>query len=597
MVRSTLQEFLQSLAPHHEDGLDDLYAASIQLTLQLLVTAVAEQRGAPGIPAPPAPVDPHHRQTELGVRAGNVEGLRARISVLASRPGAPDEILSSAYETLLALHPVFDPKCGIKLRAHAAGRRARGAFYTPPWLARLVVEETLSCSPLPVMPRILDPAMGTGVFLTQAALALSSRCDADPAAIAERCLFGIDNDPLSVWLAIAGIALRTGGRWNLLAEHLWCRDALDPAPPPGAPFDLVAGNPPWGARISIADPATKRCPGLSDSFKAFLGRACQLTGGPVGMVVPQAMLAQTGHADVRAQLLADRAPATVIDLGNGHFRGVAAPGCVLVFRPRPGPAHIRVLEPRSGTTRSVPAHRWSAHGFSLGCEEELQLLRRLQRAHGTLGEISRHFRIRDAGLNYNRAGIARRALYDADQPRHPLDIPVFRGRNFQRYSSVERGSWLAHTAPSTLLPGEHLSMNPDLQARPEKIVLRQTADTLIATIDRSQMLMGRSVIAITPESCASLHALLACLNSRLLTLLYRALAGEEGRILPQVKVARLASLPMPEPHGSIAWGQLHALCRRRLAARSPAPELESKIDAAVYRLFALTEREIAWVES
>jgi hypothetical protein len=153
--------------------------------------------------------------------------------------------------------------------------------------------------------------------------------------------------------------------------------------------------------------------------------------------------------------------------------------------------------------------------------------------------------VRDVGINYNRAAVARRVLYGGSGPDDPRDHPRFRGRDFDRYTSVRPGGWLRHDALSQLGDGEHLSLSWSTYLLPEKIILRQTADRLVATLDRSRMAMGRSVIALTAERDVSLHAVLACLNSRLLTALYRALAGEEGRLLPQVKVGRLTALPLP----------------------------------------------------
>src|SRR5207302_1294887 len=93
--------------------------------------------------------------------------------------------------------------------------------------------------------------------------------------------------------------------------------------------------------------------------------------------------------------------------------------------------------------------------------------------------------------------------------------------------------------------GETLSMNESVYTLREKIVFRQTADRVVATLDRLGAAMGRSVIAVTADEGISLTSLLVCLNSRLISVVYRALAGEEGRILPQVKVGKVLLLPVP----------------------------------------------------
>jgi hypothetical protein len=109
--------------------------------------------------------------------------------------------------------------------------------------------------------------------------------------------------------------------------------------------------------------------------------------------------------------------------------------------------------------------------------------------------------------------------------------------------------------------------------------------------------MGRSVIAVTQEGDVPLHGLLACLDSRLLTVVYRCLAEEEGRVLPQVKVGRLLALPIPERWDDPLWHALEGLAEHRLTQDGEMRDLDREIDALVYRLYGLTEGEVALVES
>jgi hypothetical protein len=248
-------------------------------------------------------------------------------------------------------------------------------------------------------------------------------------------------------------------------------------------------------------------------------------------------------------------------------------------------------------------------------------LRALRARHPPLGSYRSLYRIRDVGINYNRASVARRVLYAAPIPDDPRDLPRYRGRNFARYTGITVGGWLRHNAPELLAPAETLSLD-FATYRAEKIVFRQTADRLIATLDRGGAVMGRSVIAITREADVSLLALLACLNSRLLSTLYGSLAEEEGRILPQVKVSRVAALPVPDvcalplsdalrgeardaladsvhcgtsavlerarEDAPFAWACLHELAARCLAVGGADRRLDALIDAIVDRLYGVS---------
>jgi hypothetical protein len=180
---------------------------------------------------------------------------------------------------------------------------------------------------------------------------------------------------------------------------------------------------------------------------------------------------------------------------------------------------------------------------------------------------------------------------------------------------------LRHNARALLYAGETLSLGWPTYRLEEKIVLRQTADRPIATLDRSRMAMGRSVIAIAACGGGSLRGMLACLNSRLMTTLYRALSGEEGRILPQVKVGTILRLPLPAVSASplppgilasveeglaedvpgllsattrspmLAWAALDRLAERMLQTGGQDPGHDGLIDIIMENLYGVTEGE------
>lgn len=123
-------------------------------------------------------------------------------------------------------------------------RHALGEYYTPDWLAELLLDE-IGYDGDPDR-RLLDPACGSGTFLLLAIERLKKRCSG-PAEAAERiprAVHGFELNPLSALAARANYAMALGGavRWDDIP--VFRIDAiLDPAP--AGRFDFVAGNPPW----------------------------------------------------------------------------------------------------------------------------------------------------------------------------------------------------------------------------------------------------------------------------------------------------------------------------------------------------------------
>src|SRR5262249_58341395 len=142
--------------------------------------------------------------------------------------------LGAVYETLLDYAPVVH-NGRVDLRSGSGLRKATGTFYTPQPIAEYLVRAALG--PLVrdrsaddiLQLRIVDPAMGSGAFLVaacrylaaayEAALGRDGRLHAadidEPQraairrTIAERCLYGVDLNPMAVQLARLSLWLAT----------------------------------------------------------------------------------------------------------------------------------------------------------------------------------------------------------------------------------------------------------------------------------------------------------------------------------------------------------------------------------------------------
>jgi hypothetical protein len=185
------------------------------------------------------------------------DAARRAVLALSTRP-APDragreriayrdlgvEQLGAVYETLLDYEPRVaadprrrrrDSRQTVTLEPGSGIRKATGTFYTPQPIAEYLIRRTIGPlvrdrSPDRILTlRIVDPAMGSGAFLVAACRYLAAAYEtalirkggyhasdfgdrervAIRRTIAERCLYGVDLNPMAVQLARLSIWLAT----------------------------------------------------------------------------------------------------------------------------------------------------------------------------------------------------------------------------------------------------------------------------------------------------------------------------------------------------------------------------------------------------
>ena len=205
-------------------------------------------------------------------------------------------------------------------------RHKEGQFFTPPeavsWLVEAVAPKRGE--------RIIDPACGSGSFLSYAARYLFA------AGISKEeirsSIFGIDKDRYLCHLASTHLALVTLGSPNIL-----CADSIEGKTQDGKaiPFeleesyDVVLANPPFGARIKVGSEEAQRRFDLAFKWKTdksgmyartdslsnnptpqvlFVELCLRLLkpGGRMGIVVPESMIANTSAGHV-SQFIQEKA--------------------------------------------------------------------------------------------------------------------------------------------------------------------------------------------------------------------------------------------------------------------------------------------------
>ncbi|MNR75348.1 putative type I restriction enzymeP M protein [compost metagenome] len=478
-----------------------------------------------------------------------------------------------------------------------AARQSQGTFYTERPMIRRLLAEPLAHP----RPRLLDPAMGCGAFLSEA---LAMRAPGSPEArwdFVVTSLFGVDRDPMAREIAVLALWLQAGhpeGDPRLLLRNLrvgnsllpppsgidWAQDFPEPMGEGG--FTAVVGNPPFVnvERLDADEKARYRAafPDLQKRFDLFVPMASQaldLTrpGGHLALVLPQGFLNQAYAEPLRRRVLEE---STLLRLEASEFPGAAVQTVLLMALKAPPTLEHRIQlaasEPE--TLPQAPLSRLpEARIPSRGGEAFAIALSAFERGI-PLGEV--------AFATWGVRGVPI-ATYHRDSADHASCRPMIKGDGIHPY----RVSW----------GGKYLRYEPELLYRPlfpalfegEKIVLRKVSGRrgLVAALDREGYYTDDSVLCCQlrrqleglPESLArryggvrrgealsdeardgyDLPILLAVLNSRIGAMVFEMLLGNGLNVYP----AAVMRLPLP-PYDAGRFAVIRSLVERRQTASS-----------------------------
>jgi hypothetical protein len=250
-------------------------------------------------------------------------------------------------------------------------RKRRGHFSTPPLLVEKILD---ACGYIPdndlTHVRVLDPACGSGNFLTEAGkrlLTFGARASLsldERASLLQCNLWGFDPDPISCFLA--EMKLHTIIHNNISHSikrspfHIHQADSLllpwEPC------IDLFITNPPYLAAKNndLSGYRFVQQRGQTDSYLLFLNLALQIVrpGGWIGLVLPDSLLARANAARERARLLKE---ATLHHLW--HFSDVFAAdvGAVVIIAQKTSPGSMHTISWIRG--------RWQANATATGASE------------------------------------------------------------------------------------------------------------------------------------------------------------------------------------------------------------------------------------
>lgn len=337
-------------------------------------------------------------------------------------------------------------------------------------------------------------------------------------------------------------------------------------------FDIVIGNPPYGANIDDLIPVYEllypnTSHGYKDIYKYFYDFSFSICKekGIICFITPNTFLRQPRYGDLRRVLLKSSIM-QIVDLGENIFIDAVVP--VAICRTK----HTKTINVPTLFTNltSVITTRNIKEVLDHIDDENISqqywettrnniFIKPCRQLSGNIVELDAILKFKDAGINYQRVKIGlsqkgksdlgSRLLYEGEKE-SDMDVEYWKGVDINSFYIAEHTLRYCRTNIS-LKEGERVILNKEYFNIAPKLIWRQTAPYPICAIDYKGIWFGRSIQAglIKPEYAdkISYEYLCGLLNSNYIRNIYEQNVKEGGRVFPQVKLEKLRPLPIVIP--------------------------------------------------
>lgn len=381
-------------------------------------------------------------------------------------------------------------------------RKNSGSYYTPAHLTQQLISQHLPNASS--AKKILDPSCGTGIFLLQL-----------PDTLPLSSIYGSDLNPVCIFLARINLALKyrisTPVEISVLQQNITVSDFLKLLTPSNEKYDLILGNPPWGAKLSSVEKTTYRerfsCArgNTVETYDLFLEQSlnCLSEHGTLSFIIPEAVLNVKAHKPVRELLLAKTSVLSVEYLGE-VFEQVHCPSIILTLRLENGVPFFKdvtIRTPERIFSTNVE-RTFNADFFAFPqTDDEYRLLQKIISCpiHTTLIEQS-VFALGIVTGNNNTL---------LHSTRTPGSEPVIKGSDISKYHINSHSGYLKFQ-PEIF---QQTAPEPVYRA-PEKLFYRFINKQLIFAYDNTGLLSLNSCNILIPQIPGlSIKYVLAVLNS------------------------------------------------------------------------------------
>jgi adenine-specific DNA-methyltransferase len=379
-------------------------------------------------------------------------------------------------------------------------------------------------------------------------------------------------------------------------------------------FDVVIGNPPYGVKFSsekkkLYNALFEHQNYQLDSYLLFLEKGVQLVraGAIITYIIPNPWLTNLKLKKIRKYISNEVTVSEITHYMRKVFDAVVDTEVVLLKKSKPNNNIVNIIiyqDKDKFDSRSIPQQKWQVlNGEPINIflnKQTEKIIDRMKNNSILLVNICNAY----AGMKPYEKGkgtpkqtreMVKNRVYDASHKKNKLYRPLLRGKDIVKYLikwPIDR--WIKF---GVNLAAPRYGANFDAK---EKIVIRQTGDSLIAALDTDQFVCMNNMHVIHSKSNEfNLKYILGLINSNLLNFYYHSLNPEKGEALAEVKKENVEKLVIKKASETKKKGII-GLVDKVLTTKKSNPSadttaLEAEIDARVAHLYNLTEEEYSLI--
>lgn len=437
--------------------------------------------------------------------------------------------------------------------------------------------------------KVLDPACGSGAFLNEVfdylfreGQIVNSELTTlnggqqqlfrwDTHILANN-IYGVDINQESVEITKLSLWLKTANRnekLTYLDDNIKCGNSLIDDPTiagdlafkwekefadimSAGGFDVVVGNPPYvvlssfeNNEFSYLQNKYETSFGRLNTFAIFIEKITQLLNPKFShssIIIPDSLCLIDYYAKLRVHLLEKTNIEEIIELGDGVFEEATVPAIIFsISLPKKKKHAVKIgtkesiLQGESKKLISQDSYYITPkNSFNLHADE---VFLKVQKLVGK-GNFDRLEEIIDIKIGICTGG---NSQHLSPTPKYENSKKVLQGKDITKYRLGWDGMYVNYSRKELLR-----ARDESIFLRSPKLLMRQTSDSLIVTLDDEQFYTIDSLFTLHakhPET--SLKMVLCLLNSKLLNRQYQILNYEAGRVFAQVKIDYVNELPIP----------------------------------------------------